>query len=56
MAEYRVDFRFVTDSAERSIKNLKTEIKGVTKEFEQARISGGDFLKEASNLSGLQKN
>ena len=55
MAEYRVDFRFVTDSAERSIKNLKTEIKGVTKEFEQARISGGDFLKEASNLSGLQK-
>jgi hypothetical protein len=37
MAEYRVDFRFVTDSAERSIKNLKTEIKGVTKEFEQAR-------------------
>ena len=55
MAEYRADFRFVTDSAERSIKNLKTEIKGVTKEFEQARISGGDFLKEASNLSGLQK-
>ena len=37
MAEYRVDFRFVTDSAERSIKNLKTEIKGVTKEFEQRR-------------------
>jgi tape measure domain-containing protein len=55
MAEYRVDFRFVTDSAERSIKNLKTEIKGVTKEFESAEIGAGDFIEAASNLSGLQK-
>jgi tape measure domain-containing protein len=55
MAEYRVEFTADSGSAERSIKNLKKEIKGVTKEFESAEIGAGDFIEAASNLSGLQK-
>ena len=55
MAEYRVEFTADSGSAERSIKNLKKEIKGVTKEFESAEIGAEDFIEAASNLSGLQK-
>ena len=55
MAEYRVEFTADSGSAERSIKNLKREIKGVTKEFESAEIGAEDFIEAASNLSGLQK-
>jgi tape measure domain-containing protein len=55
MAEYRVEFTADSGSAERSIKNLKKEIKDVTKEFESAEIGAGDFIEAASNLSGLQK-
>jgi tape measure domain-containing protein len=55
MAEYRVEFTADSSSAERSIKNLKKEIKGVTKEFEGAEIGAEEFLQAASNLSGLQK-
>ena len=55
MAEYRVEFTADSGSAERSIKNLKKEIKGVTKEFESVEIGARDFIEAASNLSGLQK-
>ena len=55
MAEYRVEFTADSSAAERSIKNLKKEIKGVTKEFEGAEIGAADFLEAASDLSGLQK-
>ena len=55
MAEYRVEFTADSGSAERSIKNLKKEIKGVTKEFESAEIGAENFIEAASNLSGLQK-
>ena len=55
MAEYRVEFTADSSAAERSIKNLKKEIKGVTKEFEEAEIGGKDFIEAASGLSGLQK-
>jgi len=55
MAEYRVEFTADSSAAERSIKNLKKEIKGVTKEFEGAEIGAAEFLEAASDLSGLQK-
>jgi tape measure domain-containing protein len=55
MAEYRVEFTADSSAAERSIKALKREIKGVTKEFEGAEIGAADFLEAASDLSGLQK-
>jgi tape measure domain-containing protein len=55
MAEYRVEFTADSSAAERSIKALKKEIKGVTKEFEGAEIGAADFLEAASDLSGLQK-
>lgn len=55
MAEYRVEFTADSGSAERSIKNLKKEIKGVTKEFESAEIGAEEFLQAAGDLSGLQK-
>lgn len=55
MAEYRVEFTADSSAAERSIKNLKKEIKGVTKEFESAEIGADEFLEAASDLSGLQK-
>jgi tape measure domain-containing protein len=55
MAEYRVEFTADSSGAERSIKNLKKEIKGVTKEFEGAEIGAEEFLQAASDLSGLQK-
>jgi tape measure domain-containing protein len=55
MAEYRVEFTADSGSAERSIKNLKKAIKGVTKEFEGAEIGAEEFLQSASDLSGLQK-
>ena len=55
MAEYRVEFTADSSAAERSIKALKREIKGVTKEFEGAEIGAAEFLEAASDLSGLQK-
>jgi hypothetical protein len=55
MAEYRVEFTADSSAAERSIKALKREIKGVTKEFEGAEIGAADFLEAASDLSVLQK-
>jgi tape measure domain-containing protein len=55
MAEYRVEFTADSSAAERSIKNLKREIKSVTKEFEGAEIGATEFLEAATDLSGLQK-
>jgi tape measure domain-containing protein len=55
MSDLRLEIVADSSAAERSIKALKAEIKGVKKEFENAEIAQEDFIAAAGNLSGLQK-
>jgi tape measure domain-containing protein len=55
MALYQVDVSVHTDSAERSIKNLRKGIEGITTEFEKAEIGAEEFIARASDLSKLNK-
>jgi len=54
MAEYRIEFIADSSRASRTINLLEKAISDVTKEFKDAEIGSGDFIKAASNLSGLQ--
>jgi tape measure domain-containing protein len=55
MAEYRVEIDADTGAAVRNIDKLQTAISEVTKKFNDAQIGSGNFIREASNLSVLQK-
>ena len=55
MAEYRLEFSADSLGAENSIKRLRAEIRKVTDAFEKAEIGSDDFIKAASDLSGLNQ-
>lgn len=54
MAEYRLKFTADGSSASRTINLLEKAISDLTKEFKDAEIGLGNFVKAASNLSGLK--
>jgi hypothetical protein len=51
----RYEFQGDASNFNRTIKEVKKEIKETTKAFEGAEIGAKDFTDAASNLSGLAK-